>query len=81
MLTLLRSLIQPRLDYLSQLWLLESVQRQFISLIRDDSLFGMNYWERLSNLSISQEYRRERYQICFLWKETQGLISGYEIKW
>ena len=55
MLTILRSLIQPRLDYCSQLWSprdqssinrLESVQRQFISKIRDDSLVGMNYCER-----------------------------------
>ena len=84
------SLIQPRLDYFSQLWSprdqssinrQESVQRQFISHIRDDSLVGMNYWDRLSHLRVySQERRRERYQICFLWKETQGLISGYEIK-
>ena len=91
MLTILRSLVQPRLDYCSQLWSprdqssinrLESVQRQFISQIRDDSLAGMNYWERLSHLRVySQERRRERYQICFLWKLTQGLISGYELKW
>ena len=91
MLTILRSLIQPRLDYCSQLWSprdqsainrLESVQRQFISQIRDDSLAVMNYWERLSHLRVySQERRRERYQICFLWKQTQGLISGYELQW
>ena len=56
--------------------------RQFISQIRDASLVGMNYWERLSHLRVySQERRRERYQICFLWKHTQGLISGYETKW
>ena len=91
MLTILRSLIQPRLDYCSQLWSprdqasinrLESVQWQFISQIRDVSLVGMNYWERLSHLRVySQERRRERYQICFLWKQTQGLINGYEFKW
>ena len=91
MLTILRSLIQPRLDYCSQLWSprdqsainrLESVQRQFISQIRDDSLAVMNYWERLSHLRVySQERRRERYQICFLWKQTQGLLSGYELQW
>ena len=65
MLTLLRSLIQPRLDYCSQLWShrdqasikrLEAVQKQFISQIRDDSLLGMNYWEKLSHLRVySQE--------------------------
>ena len=59
--TILRSLIQPRLDYCSQLWSphnqssinrLESVQSQFISQIRDDSLLGMNYGERLSHLRV-----------------------------
>ena len=91
MLTLLRSLIQPRLDYCSQLWSprdqasinrLEAVQRQFLSQIRDVSLVGKNYWERLSLLRVySQERRRERYQVCFLWKQSQGLVDGYEMKW
>ena len=91
MLTLLRSLVQPRLDYCSQLWSprdqisinrLESVQRQFLSQIRDSSLLGKSYWERLSILrTYSQERRRERYQICFLWKLSQGLIDGYSITW
>ena len=76
MLTILRSLIQPRLDYCSQLWSprdqssinrLEAVQRQFISNIRDPALQGLDYWQKLSHLRVySQERRRERYQICFL---------------
>ena len=84
MLTILRSLVQPRLDYCSQLWsprdqysinLLESVQHNFISQIRGRALHGLNYWEKLSELRVySQERRRERYQICFLWKLSQGLI-------
>ena len=42
----------------------------------------MTYWERLSELRVySQERRRERYQICFLWKLSQGLIQGFEVKW
>ena len=91
MLTLLRSLVQPRLDYCSQLWSprdqysinrLESVQRQFISQIRDSNLTGLNYWEKLSYLLVnSKERRRERYQICFIWKLSQGLVEGYQIKW
>ena len=91
MLTILRSLIQPRLDYCSQLWSprdqgsinrLEQVQRNFISQIRDNTLKELNYWEKLSNLRVySQERRRERYQICFLRKLSQGLISGYLITW
>ena len=91
MLTLMRSLIQPRLDYCSQLWSprdqtsinrLETVQRQFLSQIRDSSLLEKSYWEKLSLLKVySQERRRERYQICFLWKLSQGLIDGYSITW
>ena len=91
MLTILRSLIQPRLDYCSQLWSprsqawinrLENVQKHFLSQIRDPTLKGQTYWEKLSNLRVySQERRRERYQICFLWKLCQGLIEGYSIKW
>ena len=91
MLTVLRSLIQPRLDYCSQLWSprdqfsinkLEDVQRQFLSKIRDPALQGKDYWGKLTELRVySQERRRERYQICFLWKQNQGLIDGYSIKW
>ena len=91
MLTTLRSLVQPRLDYCSQLWsprdqysinLLEGVQHNFISQIRDRALHGLNYWEKLSELRVySQERRRERYQICFLWKLSQGLTEGYSVKW
>ena len=91
MLTLLRSLIQPRLDYCSQLWSprdqysinkLEDVQKQFLSQIRDSVLVNMSYWEKLSELRVySQERRREQYQICFLWKLSQGLVEGYTIDW
>ena len=91
MLTILRSLIQPRLDYCSQLWSprdqisinkLEAVQREFLSHVRDPALLDMNYWERLAYLRVySQERRRERYQICFLWKLSQGLVEGYSILW
>ena len=91
MLTLFRSLVQPRLDYCSQLWSprdqasinrLETVQRHFLSNIKDAGLVGMSYWERLSYLKVySQERRRKRYQICFLWKLSQGMIDGYQLRW
>ena len=91
MLTLLRCLVQPRLDYCSQLWSprdqasinrLEDVQRQFLSKVWDPVLQNMNYWEKLSSLRVySQERRRERYQICFLWKLSQGLVEGYSMRW
>ena len=42
----------------------------------------MDYWEKLSFLRVySQERRREGYQICFLWKQNKGLITGYDVKW
>ena len=91
MLTVLRSLVQPRLDYCSQLWSprdqlsinrLEAVQRNFISQIRGPGLQSLDYWQKLANLRVySQERRRERYQICFLWKLSQGLVEGYSIDW
>ena len=91
MLTLLRSLVQPRLDYCSQLWSpsdqgsinrLEAVQHNFVSRIWDPVLEQLDYWERLKLLRLySQERRRERYMVCFLWKLSRGLISGYNIQW
>ena len=68
MLTVLRSLIQPRLDYCSQLWSprdqisinrIEEVQRQFLCKVKDPSLINLNYWEKLAKLRVySQERRR-----------------------
>ena len=49
--------------------------------IRDTKLTGLSYWEKLSELRLySQERRRERYQLIFLWKISQGMVSGYDIK-
>ena len=91
MLTLLRSLIQPRLDYCSQLWSpsdqnsinrLEAVQHTFVSRIRDSALDQLDYWGKIKSLRLySQERRRERYMVCFLWKLSQGLVTGYKITW
>ena len=85
MLTLWKCLIQSKLDYTSQLWspsdqssitMLESVARHFTARI--DGMAGLDYWERLQTLRLySQERRRERYQIIFLWKVAQGLVHGY----
>ena len=89
MMTLMKSLVQPKLDYCSQLWSpsdqtsinqLESVQRHLVNRICDKRLTGLNYWEKLSELHLySQERRRERYQVIFLWKISQGMVSGYSI--
>ena len=52
MLTLLKSLVQPKLDYCSQLWSpsdqtsinkLESVQRHLVDHIKDKRLLGLTY--------------------------------------
>ena len=41
----------------------------------------LNYRERLYKLKLySQERRRERYQLIFLWKLSQGLVEGYSVK-
>ena len=91
MMTLLRCLVQPRLDYCSQLWSpsdqgsinrLEAVQHSFVSRIWDPELEQLDYWGKLELLRLySQERRRERYMVCFLWKLSRGLISGYNVKW
>ena len=82
-------MVQPTLDYCSQLWSpgdqatinkLESVQRHLVNRIKDRALTGLNYWEKLKELRLySQERRRERYKIIFLWKISQGLVSGFDV--
>ena len=43
-------------------------------------LEGLDYWERLSQLRLySQERRRERYQIIYIWKVSQLLVRGYSL--
>ena len=90
MLIVLKSLVQPKLDYCSQLWSpsdqhsinkLEAVQHHLINRIKDKRLDGLNYWEKLQELKLySQERRRERYQLIFLWKISQGMVNGYSVK-
>ena len=87
MLTIWKSLVQSKLDYCSQLWSpsdqgniarLESVAKNFTSQV--GGLDGLDYWERLGALNMySQERRRERYQIIFIWKVSQLLVKGYSI--
>ena len=88
MMTIWKCLVQPRLDYCSQLWspsdqasiaMLEGVQRDFTRKIAD--MEGKDYIERLGSLKMySQERRRERYQIIFIWKISQGLVQGYNLE-
>ena len=83
MMTIWKSLIQCKLDYCSQLWSpvdqasisrLESVCRHFTAQIA--GLGDLDYWERLTALRMySQERRRERYRIIFIWKVLQGYVQ------
>ena len=87
MVTIWKTIIQPKLDYCSQLWSpgdqlyitkLENLMRTFTSKIHD--VQGLTFWERLQFLQLySQERRRERYQLIFIWKVSQNLVSGYNI--
>ena len=73
LMTLWRALVQPILDYCSQLWspykamdiqALESVQRLYTRQIRGMKEFS--YWERLRRLGLySQQRQRERYSRTF----------------
>ena len=74
MVTLWKCMVQPKLDYCSQLWTpsdqeainsIESVQANFLSKVAGTD--QLNHWERLKLLPLySQERRRERYMIIFL---------------
>ena len=85
--TLWKCMIQPKLDYCSQLWspddqisinTIEAVQRHFLSRIA--GMENLHHWDRLKQLSLySQERRRERYMVIFLWKISQGLVHGYNV--
>ena len=88
MITIWKSLVQPKLDYCSQFWSpgdqgsinkIESVQRNFVSKV--SGLDGLCYWDKLQSLKLySQERRRERYMVIFIWKLSQGLVSGYQVQ-
>ena len=42
---------------------------------------GLDYWQRLEALHMySQERRRERYMIIFVWKIAMGLVQGYDME-
>ena len=89
MLTIWKSIIQCKLDYCSQLWSpadqasisrLESLARHFTAQVA--GLEDLDYWERLKALRMySQERRRERYRIIFIWKVLQGYVQGYNLQW
>ena len=84
-----KSLVQPHLDYCSQLWAplegpdmekIEKVLRDFSRRIPE--LRELNYWQRLQRLAMNSEQRRfERYQIIYVWKIIHGVAPNCGIKW
>ena len=84
MMTLYKSLIQCKLDYCSQIWSptskgeinsLEMVQRNFLRKIK--SIGHLPYWEQLKELGLySQERRRERYVIIYIWRILEGQVPN-----
>ena len=75
MLTLLKSLVIPLLEYCCQLWnpwkpkdiqAIEAIQRTFTYKITE--VQHLKYWERLHELKLySLLRRRERYIIIYIW--------------
>ena len=64
-LTILKSLVQPHLDYCCRLWCpstqyqinrIEKVQKSFISRIGDMRLIGADYWQKLKLLFPGQKF-------------------------
>ena len=78
MLTLLKSLVIPLLEYCCQPWnpwkakdiqTIEAIQRTFT--YETIEVQHLNYWEILHKLKLySLQIRRERYIIIFIWKIT-----------
>ena len=85
MILLWKSLVQHPLEYCSQLWSpttpgkiqsLELVARNFIRHIH--GMRKLNYWQQLAYLRLySQQRRRERYIIIYLWKVLEGLVPNF----
>ena len=83
-----KQLVQPHVDYCSQLYMpinggklseLENLQRNFTNRI--PSVKSQDYWSRLKSLQmLSQQRRLERYRIIYVWKILEGLVpnSGIE---
>ena len=85
MLTTWKSLVQPILDYCSQLWSpskkgliqeIEDIQRSFTRKVY--GCVDEDYWGRLKKLHLySLERRRERYQIIYIWKTMEKFANHF----
>ena len=78
------TLVQPHIDYCSQLWApaeggelerLEGCLRTFTSKV--PAVQHLPYWGRLKELKMNSEQRRlERYKIIYTWKVIEGLVPN-----
>ena len=81
------TLVQPHLDYCSQLWSPgEGQELQNIEKILKDysrkipELSQLNYWQRLRKLKMNSLQRRfEGYKIIYIWKALEGLVPESDI--
>ena len=86
MLTLLKSLVIPLLEYCCQLWnpwkakdiqAIEAIQRTFTYKMTE--VQHLNYWERLHELKLySLQRRRERCIIIYIWNITQHMVPNID---
>ena len=87
--TLWKSLVQPHLDYASQLWFpclnardqeeMEAPLRAFTR--RMEGLRDMSYWDRLTESGLqSAERRAERYKVVYMWKLAKGLVPNFGVE-
>ena len=86
MLTLLKSLVIPVLEYCCQLWnpwkakdihCIEAIQRTFT--YKSTEVQHLNQWERLHELKLySLQRRRERYIIIYIWKIPQHMVPNID---
>ena len=83
------TLVQPHIDYCSQLWMPQEGQHldKIEKLLRDytrkiPGMQELNYWERLKSLKINSEQRRlERYQVMYIWRIMEGLTPNCGVTW
>ena len=80
MLTLLKSLIIPLLEYSCQLWIHGKQKTYKLSKLTYKITEGQHLnWERLHELKLySLMRRRERYIIIYIWKITQHMVPNID---
>ena len=89
MITLLKTIILPKLDFGSILWApyevqdmrkIEKIQSNFTKWIKIPGIDQMDYWQRLNALKLYPIERRfKRYTIIYVWKILHNQIPNLGI--